>query len=235
MRLLDKKEVDIAKAKERRLEVDEGFKLASKVDGLRRLVAEEQAKFDKWRDAMISAIKAEIALWTEKRDTIESEAKHAEERKRAALEPIKERENAVELKEKDIAEQRERLAIDQAKLNQFAASIGEREGKLKDAENAITLSKNEADRLLETAIIEKKSSSASIRAASARLEKIEGERKAILEELKGREGRVAERERNASLREKAFAQREDALSRRERDIIDREETLAREIKRVLEN
>jgi methyl-accepting chemotaxis protein len=60
MRLLTKSEVDQAKARDRNREVQEGIKLARKVDDLRALLPQEEAALEKWRTETIAAIQAEL-------------------------------------------------------------------------------------------------------------------------------------------------------------------------------
>lgn len=75
MKLLSKREIDASKALERKLEVDEGRKLAEKVDMLRRLYAEEQAKFARFRDETIHAVLGEIRILIEERDSLRSKVR----------------------------------------------------------------------------------------------------------------------------------------------------------------
>lgn len=60
MKLLPKSEVDLKKAQERKGEIDEGLKLAKKIDALRQAVVEEERKLTLFRRASLETIQKEI-------------------------------------------------------------------------------------------------------------------------------------------------------------------------------
>lgn len=72
MRLLARKDVDAAKALDRQREVDEGVKLAKKVDTLRELQAQEEASLLKFRDNSLTEIVGDINLKIAQRDDLEA-------------------------------------------------------------------------------------------------------------------------------------------------------------------
>ena len=60
MHLLERKQIDTLKADERKRDIDEGAKLAKKIDDLRRLASEEQTRLQKFRDESLKATRDEI-------------------------------------------------------------------------------------------------------------------------------------------------------------------------------
>lgn len=68
MRLLPRSEVNKAKALDRQREIDEGKKLATRVDTLRELAAEEDTNLSKFRDKMVAQIMADIKPLQEEHD-----------------------------------------------------------------------------------------------------------------------------------------------------------------------
>lgn len=68
MRLLPRSEVNKAKALDRQREIDEGKKLATRVDTLRELAAQEDTNLSKFRDNMVSQIMADIKPLQEEYD-----------------------------------------------------------------------------------------------------------------------------------------------------------------------
>lgn len=60
MRLLSKNEIVLKKGDERKLEIEEGAKLARKIDVLRETVAKEEANLTKFRDASLRNIRIEL-------------------------------------------------------------------------------------------------------------------------------------------------------------------------------
>jgi hypothetical protein len=88
MDLLPKKEVERLKADERRKEIDEGVKLAKKVDALRELAAKEEANLEKYRVESTKSLRVEISGLLEQKGTLVKEIKEVEERRRIALIPL---------------------------------------------------------------------------------------------------------------------------------------------------
>lgn len=73
MKLLTKQNVSDLKAVERKREIDEGAKLASKVDKLRELSSAEQARLSKFQQDTLSQIKKEIDLEIERKEVLKRE------------------------------------------------------------------------------------------------------------------------------------------------------------------
>ena len=124
IKLLAKRDIDAAKAKERSLEVAEGLKLANRVDGLRETQAQEEASLQRFRTETIKKINEEITESTAKRDSLLTEVKTLQADRERALIPLdKEKqeivEERVELEEKhslnkafeETLEKKERLSM----------------------------------------------------------------------------------------------------------------------------
>lgn len=75
VRLLTKREVDVAKAKDRQREIDEGKKLADRVDALRRMAVEEEQKLELYRTQALSTIQEDINAKIIERDILLKEIK----------------------------------------------------------------------------------------------------------------------------------------------------------------
>lgn len=88
MKLLTKKQVSDIKNNERRLAIDEGVKLAQKVDGLRELKLKEEAEIEKFRTESLKVAMEEISRHTKVRDALFAEVKTLEARRAEALMPI---------------------------------------------------------------------------------------------------------------------------------------------------
>ncbi len=96
IRLLAKSEIVQAKSLERKLEMDEGAKLARKVDALRELQVSEEANLQQFRIATVTQIHEEIAKENQKKEQLLQEVKQLEEQKKKALEPITKELEALE-------------------------------------------------------------------------------------------------------------------------------------------
>lgn len=113
IRLLNRQEIDRRKARERKIEVDEGLKVARTVDALREMRAKEEDGLQKWRRETIAVIHGEIGKKEKEKAVLFREV--AELRKE---------------KEEGIKE----LNDERAKLVKKEASLDEKERKLRDAE-----------------------------------------------------------------------------------------------------
>ena len=70
IKLLTKQEINLRKANEKRLEIEEGRKLASRVDNLRELVAQEEASLASFRAKTVANIGAEIKKLEQEKQTV---------------------------------------------------------------------------------------------------------------------------------------------------------------------
>lgn len=70
MRLLPKQEVNDRLKESRRIEIDEGAKLARKIDTLRETALKEEANLTKFREESIKIVTEEIKKLIEKKETL---------------------------------------------------------------------------------------------------------------------------------------------------------------------
>ncbi len=116
MKLLSKQEVSQQKAIERKLEIDEGGKIAKRVDTLRRTYSEEEAKLLKFRDQSLAQLRKDIGDLDNQKAAleitiVELETKRAELKKPLTQEWKKLEEEIGRLKEldNDLEEKKESL------------------------------------------------------------------------------------------------------------------------------
>lgn len=77
MKLLPKKEIDTQKAKERKMQIDEGMALAKSVDKLREAKLNEEKSLREWREGNIKKVRYEIDQFIEERDKLEQQNNEA--------------------------------------------------------------------------------------------------------------------------------------------------------------
>lgn len=83
MKLLDKKIIQQSRTSERKMEIDEGAKLARKIDTLRETASSEEARLAKFRDRNLDILRTQIqALVDEKNKLIEEVDSLKKERER---------------------------------------------------------------------------------------------------------------------------------------------------------
>lgn len=81
MNLLPKKEIDLLKSSEKKIEIDQGIRLARKIDLLRETAAQEEDNLRKFRDETLKVIKAEIDGLLRRKKIVEDEITLLENKK----------------------------------------------------------------------------------------------------------------------------------------------------------
>lgn len=232
MRLLPKSELDKKKAQEQRIEVEEGVKLARRVDNLREVIAEEEAKRIKYRDTQLELIANEIKAASSRLISIEQEVSKAEERRQAALKPLDEEWASVTASKEAVEAQ--------------AREVNQRAQAVTGAQNAANEARDEAQRLLSDARIKDAFS-------NTRFQESENKHQAARDALSGAQAierraknlaaaqevdiihrvqLVAQREKRATIKETELAAEKKRLSELSLHLRDREQMLERDIMRT---
>jgi hypothetical protein len=229
MKLLNKLEINVLKGRERKLEVEEGRKLAESVDKLRELKAAEEASIKLSHSGLVAALRDEIKRWTDYRDKIREEAEYWLGIRAKAQEPIDQRDAEFVRREKEI--------------HGKEIAISDREKEVLDSEKYRLQKKEEAEMLLADAK-EINSESKRLNSEAQESQKLAKalERQAANDKAKSdqriqeaeevwiaREAQVAVKEREISMRSDKVRREEEALELKKRDIINREAQLERTI------
>ncbi len=231
IKLLPKSEIDARKAAEQHTAVQEGVKLARRVDNLREVAAEEEASLSEYRVKTLTAIHEETKEAAEKRDILKGEVSTLEDRKREALKPIE--------------EERELLNLDKAAFNIKKEDLDTRVSAVEAREIDCNRSRDEANSLLNTATIRENTAHEDQRRAAEAREAAELALKDAAELKTGtllferevkdalihREEVVVGRENSATLREKEIETEKKELAEGWRLLKDRELMLERNLKR----
>lgn len=91
MRLLSKRAADEAKALDRQREIEEGKKLATRVDKLRELSAEEEKNIRQFRDRELASIMTELKPLREELETTKHLIAHRKDELKVLMQPIDEK------------------------------------------------------------------------------------------------------------------------------------------------
>ncbi len=231
MKLLSKSEISKAAAVDRQREIEEGLKLAKRVDSLREVAAEEDASLEKFRTETLARISKEISEETTKRDVLVVEVVDLEERKRLSLIPITEKWDEVLQKESLVAEQlaevdkqKQSVANTQSIAEATYADASQQKNRADDmyirAEKALL----EAHNALQTAENDRVSASNTLFDAKGKVD-------LMLKAATEKESWVTEREKSVLAKEKDLKKRELELAKQFSLLKDREATLERNIKR----
>ena len=161
MKLMSKKEVKTATAQNRKIEIDEGHKLAKQVTGIRETKAQEEASLEKFRSETVKNIQEELEPMQRELEDVKKEVVEAkktrdellvpldaewDEVKRAREEAEDEREDALAVS-KLAQEDREEAAGELVKAVSNNSRLLTLEEVARDARNSAILLEREAQEL----------------------------------------------------------------------------------------
>lgn len=232
IRLLDKKELAQQRSNERKLEIEEGVKLARKVDALRETVAVEEVKLSKFKTETTSQVKAEIDALIIEKGLIETEVTLLRKERIDLQKPLDAEWEKLRAKEKIVQNLSEIIEGKLDLIDQLEQKLDEREASIKVEEEKI----DDAKKTLEK---EARDSAKNLERSQNMLKEAFVEKQSIdtfsnnkeLDFLR-REGGIATRERNLDMRAQSLDKREKSLNDREIRLQDREQTLLRNEKRL---
>lgn len=231
MKLLDKREIDRARNRERALEVEQGRALAVRVDSLRELYSKEQGSLAKFRDETVAMALSDVKAAVQRRDIALEELRVAEEERDAAKGAVDLRVATFERREAELLAGWNGVT-EAAKGVNAAIQAVEEASRNADAARTTAISREkEARRLQDEAVRLRNVAQAQSDAASKVLSDSKEQARQRMDEVSRKEEEVSKREGAATSALVSIAGQTRALSLRERDIIDREEQLARELKR----
>lgn len=232
MKLPTKTDVTKQKAAEKQREIEEGMKLAKRVDTLRGVAAEEEASLEKFRRETVAQISEEISRINDKREALSREVKELEDRKKSALEPLAELEEKLDKRRVDIEHAEGLLREEGAQSEQRSHDLDVREKLVVKAETQARYTQEEAKRQYEESVILKEE-------AEKRLRSSELIHSRSVQEASTRERHLQEREQWLREREDACLYKEEALRKQEIELAkeltrirDREQVLERNLLRV---
>lgn len=232
MRLLSKSDIDKQKALERQRDVEEGLKLARKLDQLRSLLPQEEAALQSYREKTLEAIHADITAKQSVLTTLLQEVAVAEARRADAIQGMaKDIENAKTLMQQ-AAEMSIQARNDATKAkNDLEVATVQREKTEKNLVDA-EIMYDRAQKELSTAL--RRHEYAMREYDEARKERLEVLEMRITTEnaLAEREKCVAEAENRTTMLEDTLLRREDELRKQERKLADREALLERNLRRI---
>lgn len=231
-RLLKQSDIDSLKSIDRRREIEEGKKLANRVDSLREIVANEELALEKFRSKTIEVLHEDITMENKKRDELKAEVDNLLQLRGELLKPLDDeweatrRQNYLLGKEsdiisgikKDLESREKRIVALENDIRIKTTKIGSMENlsyrRLKEAEskdNSSQIALTEAKRIRDESLSQKEETH---------------------REILHRDNLVSEREKEITIREQSLAIKE---RKNEEEIIrlnDQRQTLERAFKRL---
>ncbi len=234
MELLNKDQIHTQKNAERLMEIKEGAKLASRVDGLRELASSEEVRLNNFKEENLAIVQAEINIKIEERDTLNEEIRIAKKQLANLRIPLDNEWETVNAKRKvvddmeaDMVIREEKMKADELVIERKIHDLEVEEVRQTDIRFQLTASAEQAAIHLENA--SKTEEDMKEKEAQMEISYTTREKK-----LDDREAHIAVRERSLVLREAKVDQDSNDLSLRERQIDDKYQTLIRTSQRVTE-
>lgn len=235
VKLLQKSELQSLKAKERALEVREGVKLATKVDGLRELQAKTEKEFELYKTSTLSAIQEEIAKTNEEKEKISGELRTLKEEYDLLLPEIP-------IKRKELAEFEKTLMKWEHKLEKREEKAGLSEidvAEALDTAESIRIMNEDNERISRNLLIQTNKAKIEAEQTLATARKIQEQ---AIKERQDSEATLNLRELSIKTKEQELSRTESILMNDQRELInekrkvdDMRQTLQRSIERIKNN
>ncbi len=214
------------------MEIDEGAKIARRVDSLRSKVAQEDMELKKFREASIKKVQEEINSLISNRDVMVKEVEELTEKKRILQIPLDDAWKQCDKRNIELTEVENKLTEKAQILHRQEVEIESREYRLKIAEEEILDEKTKIKYVTAKASDLFDLAQGKFRDAEEMFDKanhyFENKKVTLVE----REMNVAARERTAQLVRDSNDRDRSELNKRERLINDKYETLLRTEKRL---
>ncbi len=219
IKLLSKSDIASKKAGERRQSVDEGVKVAHRVDNLRKVAANEEQALEKFRKESMKAVKDEISAKIKERDALISEVKLLEGRKVEALKPLTAEKvlaenvsRALEAKKAELIEEEKRGIIRDKTLDK-------RQKDLAALEKSVEKSRVLANKKLQEAEENSKEAEQALKNAHTTFDNLS-------KQMTDREKDIAKKEKVIEAREREVDAKLEAIKKQRQEIVAHQTNLA---------
>lgn len=231
MKLQPKRVVATEIAKQRKSQIDEGVKLAGKVDKLRSVVSEEEAKVERFRKESVTRVQVEIDDKIVEKNRLIEEIRILKEDRARDLIPLT-------LEWEKVKKEKERLIRQEEVVSTREDDATQREEEVKNLEYEVSIDKERVGQLKEAttqklgeAEVDRIEAREFLATTKNKAQKIIFDAELKAHQAQSRIDGVEVWEREVAEREERVNDKETDLTRRELVLKDRYATLEREIKR----
>lgn len=230
MKLLPKSEVDKRKAAEQRVAVEEGLKLARRVDNLREVASEEEKALEEFRVKTVSTINEEIVGKVQERDALTTEVKILEERRVQALKPFTKERASLDAYKSDLDERGEKLDEREAKIKDTERDTDQANKLARAALAKAETREDLAATTLGDAKVKERAAELALQSATSIKEKAQKLSDEMRKELHHRDMMASARERDVSIKEARLTKEEEEIKLGWKLLNDRREMVERALK-----
>ena len=232
LRLLQKREVDRAKTLDRKREIDEGAKLAQKVDDLRRLYSTEEKTLRDFRDKSLKVVLEDISRLSADKEALQSEVKALEHRKVRALIPVKIELEKLPQAKAQLAEVRSLLELEESIVVAEKRNMSARKADIKAEKERAADERAQSKQALREADDARTEAKKTLREAQQTSDSMLQRANQLAAEMMERETNLAYKEEGLNAQFKQLEKEKLGIINRERVLQDRYNTLQRTLNRL---
>lgn len=227
MKLLTKNDIQQKKSLERRLEIEEGAKLARKVDTLRETAASEEAKLSAFREQSIQAIHEELEPLQTQRDALRLEVDKLVQQRAELQKPLDAEWEKLRFQQSELQARAEDLDALDARLEEKRLEVNEKLVAVDIEQSKIESVKSELKNRSDATASKLKEAEQYLQAAKQKDLEAARHLDSVVKDLTSREAIVATRERDVEIKREQIIKDRRELQAHERQIKDKYQTLER--------
>jgi len=232
IKLLPKQEISRLQAEEKRVAIQEGVKLARRVDNLREIAAQEEASLASFRTATLTEIKKQTDDAKSKRDSLLKEVADLRKEIQDGTQVLDIRENVLVSREEDLVKQQKDIETRSFSLKTLTEKVILKEKQLEALEQKLKNTWNVLVAFGKDVEVVYEQATTALNDVQSRAEATLSVINEVNEDLKVRDIAVASRERDVIIKEERVENTRKQLEEREKQLLDRELTLEREFNRL---
>lgn len=215
MQLLDKHTIQIQKGIERKIEIDEGAKLAAKIDSLRKILLTEEKRLSQYRETTVNAIQAEISELTNTISLLKNQINELELQKKNLLVPLDEKWDEVRNTEKSLEERKTHVEKQALENHSREKALNARQSALEAEKKHIESIKVSITEKLRQTEHDRKERQRELGLIQKKRENFSKERERFLRDIDRENLRIKAKEHQLNVLISSVKQRETALRRLE--------------------
>lgn len=232
MRLLPKAEINVRQAQQKRAEIDEGVKLAKRVDTLREITAQEEASLASFRHTTLKAIAEEVKKAEAERNQVLKDVTDLRKELSEGTIQLDIRQSDLDTYQKSLEKLEHDLTLRVSALKTLAAKLKEQSKQTKEYNDRLVYAHKVIGEIQKSTDTTYMDARAILQQALERQKNTYTLVDSVENQLRARDIAVASKERDLTIREGHLERKKEELRVKELRLIDREQTLEREIKRL---
>lgn len=231
MKILSQNEIDARKSEDKRFTLEEGLRIAKKIDEVRSTLFQEESNLKKFREETTKIVQAEIDKLIGQRDTLQYEVDVLNRQNLNLKKPFDEEWEMIKMmRVNELDEKLYNVESREKELNKKLLDFSYKEKSLQDAETRILDQDNRSTKALEEARLKEKEAQDLLNDAKLRDDAIQREINEKTKIFREKESGWLAKERDLDIREEALRRSVQELVKRERFINDKYMTLQRTMK-----